>query len=1020
MHSPGSPHPRRPRAIRIGVAVGSGLAVLTSSVLPGALGSPVNADEPVNPRPTQSADARGPFGNPSMSNRPLYRFWNTGGLATRESIARQVQQVKASGAGGFETNQLTKVVETAAGYDAETMSWGTPSWLAAQLGWFEEGRKAGLRVDTIYTPGWSAGTQDLSTDKAGSAKEISFGSAWLNAGESYNGEVPKSALPDGVSKRVLQGVLAYRCESNCTGTGADIPVLDPGSVVNLTTEVENGAVSWTAPDASGSGAARYVIVGAWMHGTGQHVDLAATPEPTILADHFGRAGFKAIRDYTENKAMTPKLRAAMRRSGGSLFFDSLELNRSGAQVLSWTPKFLEAFERRQGYSFIPFLPAAAVTTPVFDFSGGIGERIREDYNQTLSDLFRDNHLLPLKRYAASYNMTVRGQAYSSYGPAPVDISDMAAILDTPEGEDLSFNEGFDFAGGQVGYLTLDGSDSWRTLASAGAQAGHKVVSTECCAMLGNNHVSRQKLLTHVNQQFSVGVNQIVWHGWADQSPGAANQWPGFSPFGGFISDVYGPQIPMFADDKAVNTYVGRVQTILRRGQLRNDVAIYRDDNNHTPSGSTGELYFADQSLARAGYTYGFLNDTLLQQASVDGGRLEAATLGYKALVLDNTDTPATNPTMTLMAARRVLAFARHGLPVVVVGDLPTRVRGNHPEQDAALRNVNSKLLATAGVRQVADQAAVLGALRSDGITSAARFTEPSPFVALHRQTSNSDYYHLFNSSTEATTTAVTMRGDGVPFEYNAWTGQVIPVAEFTRTRGGVRFPVTLASGDNALYGVTRGNVDTSMKPRLSAGSSTADEVVHTSKGKLAVRDTEAGRYTTELSNGDTRMTKIRTVPASTTPASWTLDVTSWEAGDGPNDTDKHKLPTIPLAALPNGKLPDWLTIPGLQNKSGIGVYSTTIDVGEAWTGGTGAYLDLGEIRGLARVIVNGKKLPPLNQVDPNHVDLRGYLVPGENTVVVRLSTPLGNAAYPTTPFGEKSYGLLGPVVLTPYGQRPVR
>jgi len=117
---------------------------------------------------------------------------------------------------------------------------------------------------------------------------------------------------------------------------------------------------------------------------------------------------------------------------------------------------------------------------------------------------------------------------------------------------------------------------------------------------------------------------------------------------------------------------------------------------------------------------------------------------------------------------------------------------------------------------------------------------------------------------------------------------------------------------------------------------------------------------------------------------------------------------------------DWLTIPGLANKSGIGTYTTTLNVGPAWTGGTGAYLDLGEVHGLARVIVNGQRLPTLNQLDPSKIDLGGFLRPGRNTITVRLSTLLGNAAYPTSPFGEKSYGLLGPVVLTPYGQRTVR
>lgn len=1013
-----SPNGRRRRAAA-GTTIG---ALLIGSLGAGVLQAPAAqadaAGDIVTTAPVATAKpAAGPFGHPTRSARPLYRFWHTGGLMTRESVVRQVAQIKASGAGGFEANQLTKVVETAAGYDPATMDWGNPSWTNAQRAMVEEGKRAGLRVDSIYTPGWSAGTTTIKPDGAGSAKEVTFGSTFLNAGDSYKGEVPKSELPDGVTKRVLQALVAYRCETNCAGLDEGIPVLDPASAVNLTGTVMDGAVSWAAP-AEPSGA-RYVLVAAWMHGTGQHVELAATDETTYLVDHFASAGFEAVKEFSENEVLTPALRAAMRRSGGSLMFDSLELNRSGEQVRSWTPRLLAEFEKRRGYSLLPYIAAAAVTTPVFDFTGGVGDRIREDYNQTLSDLFRDKHLLPLKRYAAGYNMTVRGQAYSSYGPGPFDISEMATILDIPEGEDLSFGAGFDFVAGQAGDLTISGADVWRTLSSAAAQGGKKVISTECCAMLGNNAVPRQKLLKHVNQQFSVGVNHIVWHGWADQSPGAASAWPGFSPFGFLISDVYGPQNPMFDDDKAINRYVARAQTILRRGQLRNDVAFYRDDNNHNPV-AVGSPYFADQSLARAGYTYGFLNDDLLRQARVKGGRLEAATLGYKAFVYDGTDTEVTNPTMTLAAARRLLSFTRSGLPVVVVGKLPARVRGYHPAQDAALRGINRQLLATRGVRQVSNQAAVLGALRAAGVRSAAKFAKPSPFVTLHRQTANTDYYHLFNSSPEDATTTVTLTGRGSPYRYDAWTGIVTPIAEYQRTAKGVRFQVTLASGDAAIYGVTNGTSDTGQAPMKSASKTTADDALYDTKGRLVLRDTDPGSYKTRVRGKGVRTTKVARVAEPTTPTTWTLDVTSWEAGDNPNDANMNNLPTIPLTAGLNGALPDWLTIPGLQTKSGIGVYTTTVDVGSAWTGGTGAYLDLGDVRGLARVIVNGKPLPTLNQVDLSRIDLQGYLRPGENTIAVRVSTMLSNAAYPANPFGEKSYGLVGPVVLTPYGEAVVR
>ena len=1015
-----SPTPPR-RARRRAIVAGTALTMLFTG---GTISAAAPATATSDPAGTSTAwistakPAPGLFGHPSAAARPMYRFWHTGGLMTPDSIARQVAQIKTSGAGGFEANQLTKVLETAPGYDAVTMDWGTTAWTNTQRGLFEAGKHAGLRVDSIYTPGWSAGTTTVSPDGPGSAKEITFGSAWLNAGDSYQGEVPKSQLPQGVTKRTLQGLTAYRCDSNCTGTGADTPVLDPHSTVDLTATMDGDPVTWTAP--AGPAGARYVIVAAWMNGTGQDVGLAATAKTTYLVDHFAKSGFDAIKSYTESHVMTPALRAALRRSGGSLFFDSLELNRNGVQVRSWTPRLLAEFQKRRGYSLVPYLAAVGVSTPAFDFTGGIGDRIREDYNQTLSDLFRDNHLLPLKHYAAGYNMTVRGQAYSSFGPAPMDISDMASILNIPEGEDLSFNDGFDFAGGQVGRLTTESSDVWRTLASAAAQAGRKVISTECCAMLGNAAVSRQKLLTHVNQQFSVGVNHIVWHGWADQSPGAASKWPGFSPFGAFVSDVYGPQNPTFGDDKAINTYVGRMQTILRRGQLRDDVAMYRDDAGHSPDGSTGQLYFADQSLARAGYTYGFLNDPMVRAEGVHGRRLAAKRLGYKAFVLDSTNTPATDPTMTLGAARHILGWARAGLPVVVVGTPPDRVRGNHPQQDAALRRITHKLLATPGVRHVADQTGVLGALRAAGVKSAATFAQPSPLVTLHRRASDTDYYHLFNSSADSTTTTVTLTGRGTPYRYDAWTGAVTPVAKYQRSGSRVRVQLTLASGDSALYGITKGNADTTKAPAHSAAASTADEVVY-NQGHLAVRDTTAGSYTTRVHHAGVRITKIDRVPAAEQPHTWSLDVTSWDAGSGgPNDTDKKALPIIPLTTLPSGELPDWLTIPGLANKSGTGVYTTTVDVGSTWTGGTGAYLDLGDVRGLARVRVNGRRLPTLNQLDPSEIDLGGYVQPGRNTITVRVSTLLGNAAYPTSPFGEKSYGLIGPVVLTPYGQRAVR
>lgn len=955
----------------------SGLVAATPSATP-AGGSP--GVTPVTASSATPAASSGSFADPTPANRPLYRFWNTGGMTTPESIKEQVAQIRASGAGGYEANQLTQVVESAPGYDPATMGWGTTRWTDTWTNLFTAGKAAGLRVDGIYTPGWSAGTQTVNPDGPGSAKEVTFGQAWLNAGATFDGPLPTPTLPPGVHDQVLQGVVAYRCLKHCAAPPAkgSVPVLDPDSAVDLTDDVADGEVSWTAPTAPAD--ARYVLVAAWMNGTGQTVALAATAKTTYLVDHFSKSGFRAVKDYWDDHAMTPQLRKAMKAGGGSMFFDSLELNREGEQVRSWTGDFLQQFHKRRGYSLVPYLAGVGVTDPVFDFTGDTGDRVREDYNQTLSDLFVDNHLRPLKSWARELGMTVRGQGYSSWGPSPIDPMDSATLLDIPEGEDLSFTSGF--TEGPPKFINTRGSDVWRSMASAAAQSGHNVVSTECCAASGNAQVQRQLLLAHVNQQFSVGVNQMVWHGWADQSAGAAAKWPGFSPFGAYVADVYGPQNPTFDDDKAINTYVGRMQTVLRRGELRGDVAVYRDDRGHSVSGSTGDLYFTDQSLARAGYTYGFMNSTLMRapSATVSGGRLNPAGLGYGAFVWDTTANPETNPTMDLADAKRLLSWAKSGLPVIVVGNLPTRVRGNHPDQDTKLAAVIRQLLATRSVQQVATEAGVLGALSKAGVKPSVSYSD-SPVVSLHRQTTDTDYYYLFNSGADTVTTTAKFTGSGAPYQYDAWTGAVTRMPLYSRTGSGVRATVSLASGDATVIAITRGNEDTRA---------------------AQLRDVRP-TYATDS-----------TAPNVTSPSTWTLDVTSWQAGSGgPNDTDKVVLDRRTIIPAADGTLPDWQHIDGLAKVAGTSTYTTTITTGSGWAADSGAYLDLGKINGLATVTVNGRRLPPVNQLSPNKIDLRGYLKKGTNTVDVGVSTLLGNAAYDS----NTSYGLVGPVKVTGYTEQ---
>jgi hypothetical protein len=979
---------RQLSAVIAAAVVGSGLAL--SAVGGAAPASAAGA----------SSTGGGSFTNPATQDRPMYRFWSTGGLMTKDSIEQQVAQIKAAGAGGLEADTLPGISYLGSGnpgYDPATHAFGTPEWTRAWTQLFQAGAKAGLEVDSLYTSGWSAGIPGISPDESGTAKELVYGSAHLDAGQTFDAALPVAALPSGVTKRTLQGVAAYRCTKNCDGTGT--PVLDPTSMVDLSSDVADDHLTWTAPNDG-----HYVVVASWMEGTGQTIFLAGTSTPSYMVDHFGASGSQAIIDFWENNVLTPELRTAMKASGGSLFFDSLELNRNGDPVRFWTDNFLTEFQKRRGYSLVPYLPVLATadnttlkSTPSFDFSGGVGERVRQDYQQTLSDLFVANHIDPLKDWAHSYDMNLRGQGYLEWGPGVINDTDAALALDIPEQEANNTNSATN------PLFDTTGDDKWRQITSANAQAGRTLVSSETGTFGRADGLARKSLVAKMNLQFAVGMNHVIYHGWPDQSPGAAAAWPGYFPFRDGAPDNYGEFSPTINDDKLTNDYVARTQTVLRRGQLRDDVAVLWD--------GTGAATYDDAGLANAGYSYGFMNNTLVNASTATLKNGELTSLGYRALVIDAT---GTSVPMDLATAKRIRTWAHTGFPVVVVGDLAQQVRGNRPAQDSALRSVLDDLLAQDSVTTVNDRAEVTKALAAANITPAASYD--ASLMSLHRRTTDSDYYYLFNSDTKQTTTSVVLTGSGRPYRYNSWTGAVTPIASYTRVPGGVRVEVDLASGDSDLIALTTGNSDNGTSCAVAATSTTADAVTSTASGALTVRDTTAGTYRATLSNGKTVTSTIPTVGAAITPTTWTLAVTSWHGGSGgPNDTEKTPLDPIALTADADGTLPDWQNIDGLEAVSGTSTYTTSIDTGAGWSGGTGAYLDLGTVYGTAQVSVNGEALPPANQVDLRHIDLGGYLRAGANTVVVHVATPVYNAGLGH----HDAYGLVGPISLQPYGQATI-
>ncbi|HEU5032786.1 MAG TPA: hypothetical protein VFV01_48245 [Spirillospora sp.] len=141
-----------------------------------------------------------------------------------------------------------------------------------------------------------------------------------------------------------------------------------------------------------------------------------------------------------------------------------------------------------------------------------------------------------------------------------------------------------------------------------------------------------------------------------------------------------------------------------------------------------------------------------------------------------------------------------------------------------------------------------------------------------------------------------------------------------------------------------------------------------------------------------------------TPTAWRLSAESWTPGAGQAETTKTTLPTMELTTGPDGALPPWSEISGLNHASGVGAYSTTVVLPADWTSRNGAYLDLGKAVDTVRVEVNGQAVDGIDQSDLSRIDLGRRLRPGANTITVTVHAT-GGATYRAP---EQRTGLAGP------------
>jgi hypothetical protein len=954
----------------------------------------------------RSGKGAGWFSDPAREVRPKFRWWWPDGLVTPTELRREINQIADAGFGGVEIAAVHHSVDDTSVLDTEHHGWGSPSWLAGVEAALDQADRRGMTVDLTIGPAWPAAVPSVTPDSAGALQELAYGFALVAAGATYTGPVPAAVVPAGgaVSQQTLIAVQAVRLDP-ANGTGK-ITGLAADSLTDLTGTVHDGQLSWTAP-----GDGDWHLIGYWQRGVGQTPEAGPhSVPPAYVVDHFSATGTKAVTDFWESHLLTRPVRRLIERAGGSLFEDSIELE---SDALLWTPAFLKEFARRRGYALLPFLPVVVQNNgnQVYAYEAAVNPRARHDFWQTLSDLYNEHHATAVKKWAHSVGLKLRAQPYG----LQTDAAYTAAILDIPEGESLGFHN----------------LDDYRSLSGGRNLAGNTIMSCEAGAYAGGAYsVTWRKFLLTMGGAYAAGVNQTVLHGFSyAELPGV--QWPGyaaFTPYHGVAGygESWGPRHPTWRHITDMSDYLGRVHAVLQTGRPKVDLAAFRQ-SGYANTG-LGASWLTANGVP-LGWNHDFISEPLLDlpSAKVSHGKLAADGPAYQAVFVEGDRFYGAATTLSVQTAEKFLAYTKAGLPFVFLGDwsAPT-VPGIDPGgQDAKLRKVMAELLAQPRVRQVTDKNDVGAALADLGVRPYVSYAVPSTLLNAHRYADGVDYYYFVNGKHSETVkppvapidhevTLPRSGSHGVPYLLDLWTGKIERLGTYTEDAGHITLRVTLQPGETlvvalgapGLFGDRTGNGP-------HAVSTDAQEALF-DDGRLVVRATADGTYTTALSQGRSVHGRIAGVPAPMPLTAWKLDVEDWQPGATATKTkvvDHH----LSLDALGT-----WPAIPELADVSGIGTYRTTVVLGDSWTGGHGAYLNLGTVYDTCRVTVNGTLLAPADRINPV-VDLGGHLRRGTNTIEVEVATTLGNRLRVSDPavYGgsaRQPYGLVGPVQLIPYGE----
>ena len=591
---------------------------------------------------------------------------------------------------------------------------------------------------------------------------------------------------------------------------------------------------------------------------------------------------------------------------------------------NWTDHILEEFQQRRGYDPRPWLP---VLTGVVIKSSADTDRFLWDFRRTLSQLLAENHYGEISDDLHAHGLRYYGEALEYHRPSLGDDMEMRSKTDVPMGAMWTW-------AGQPG-PDIDYISDLRGAASVAHIYGQNLVGAESMTSRGPAWSFSPNTLKKVaDLEFALGVNRFEIHESAHQP--VPDMAPGLTlgPYGLWFN-----RNQTWADEaKPWVNYLARCSYLLQQGHYAADVAYFY--------GQEGPLtaVFGWKRIEDApdGYGFDFVNsDVILNKLTVKDGRLVTpGGTSYRILYLGGR-----SQRMTLPVLRKIDELVREG--AVLVGNRPSdspSLADNEQDLQRVADELWGKTTGQARFMRKVGKGRVYAGMSSnqvlDALGAARDFAyetqQPdTTLMFLHRKLDDGDLYFVDSRMDRAAEVIATFRVDGkAPELWDAATGETQP-ASYQTANGRTTVPLHLDP-----YGTT---FVVFRKPAASESRQIA-----------AARETEVASLDDALNqNWDVRFEPDRGAP----PSAHFDRLTSWSE---------------------NANV-------GVKYFAGTATYSKTIEIPQsALTPGARLWLDLGDVKDIADVRINGKDLG-IAWKTPFRIDATDALRAGTNQIEIQVT-----------------------------------